>query len=277
MTPNDLIKKYNTCGFVIIKNKIPKKKIKEIQKTIIRRSKFYLKHKKYNKGFYDKHFHKALIHLKKNDQKSFGSFYDSIQKSLALFDIILDKKLINLIKKFSNLKICEMSFNGENLRMDIPNDKSHKLGWHQDRSYYFQNRDGNQGLVCWIPLIKINKKIGPLKLAISSHKSGFIKKYKKFKTQKFSSFQRLVTFKKNLKKRIALVNEGDVIFLNKNLIHASGTNNSDFIRFSLQIRVHDLMDENYLSFRSKIIYNSSDIEKMKKKGLDISDIESFSY
>ena len=47
--------------------------------------------------------------------------------------------------------------------------------------------------------------------------------------------------------------------MNKNTIHSSGKNISDMIRFSLQVRVHDLMDPDYLSFRYRIIYNQTDI------------------
>ena len=61
--------------------------------------------------------------------------------------------------------------------------------------------------------------------------------------------------------------------MNKNTIHASGINTSQFIRFSLQVRVHDLMDPDYLSFRYKIIYNQNDINLLKKKGLNTKDIE----
>ena len=61
--------------------------------------------------------------------------------------------------------------------------------------------------------------------------------------------------------------------MNKNTIHASGTNKSDYIRFSLQVRVHDLMDPNYLSFRHIIVYNKDDINFMRKQGLDLNDIE----
>ena len=64
--------------------------------------------------------------------------------------------------------------------------------------------------------------------------------------------------------------------MNKNTIHASGANTSRFIRFSLQVRVHDLMDPDYLSFRYKIIYNQNDINLLKKKGLYTKDIEKIS-
>ena len=64
--------------------------------------------------------------------------------------------------------------------------------------------------------------------------------------------------------------------MNKNTIHSSGKNISDMIRFSLQVRVHDLMDPDYLSFRYRIIYNQTDINSMIKKGLNIDDLEKFS-
>ena len=175
------------------------------------------------------------------------------------------------------LKKENISINGENIRMDIPHDKLHKLDWHQDRSYYFQNRDGNKGLVIWIPLINITNKIGPMKVCEKSHKLGFISNYQKKLSSKKSSTQRIVDFDRQNFKIINLnVNCGDVILMSKNTIHASGKNISNLTRFSLQIRAHDLMDPDYLSFRHKIYYNLNDIKQMKKKGIDVSDVEVFS-
>ena len=222
-------------------------------------------------------FHKYLIKLKKKKPKRFGSFYDSIQKSLEIYSIMTDEKLISEVNSITKLKKENLSINGENIRIDLPNDKLHSLNWHQDRSYYFQNRDGNKGLVLWIPLINITKKIGPLKAYAKSHKLGFVSNYQKKISNRQSSTQRIVSFdKKNFKFLSLKVNCGDVILLNKNTIHASGKNISNLIRFSLQIRVHDLMDPDYLSFRYKIFYNQNDIKLLKKKGIDTSDIEVFS-
>ena len=264
-------------GFIILKNIISKKKINQIQKAIISRSKIYLNKKTNIKSFNDKNFHKDLIKLKKKDPKKFGSFYDSVQKSLVLYSILTDNKLISEVCFVSKLKKENISINGENIRMDMPHDKLHKLDWHQDRSYYFQNRDGNKGLVIWIPLINITNKIGPMKACEKSHKLDFISNYQKKISSRNSSTQRSVDFdKKNFKIINLNVNCGDVILMSKNTIHASGANISNLIRFSLQIRAHDLMDPDYLSFRYKIYYNLNDIKQMKKKGIDVSDVEVFS-
>ncbi len=264
---------YDKNGFVLIKNLLSKSNIKKIQKTILSRSKLYVNLGKNYKSFYDKNFHSELIKLKKRNPKKFGSLYDSIQKSFQLYSIILEKKLTNYVCQLSKLKKENLSFNGENIRIDIPNDRLHHLDWHQDRSYYFQNRDGDRGLVCWIPLINLKKKNGPLRICIASQKDGFVEDYKKFRKTKKYSFQRKIELKKKYKIFSQTLNEGDVIFMNKNTIHASGINTSQFIRFSLQVRVHDLMDPDYLSFRYKIVYNQNDINLLKKKGLNTKDIE----
>ncbi len=267
---------YNKNGFVLVKNLLNKSNIKKLQKTILNRSKNYLKDKKNFRSIYDKQFHSELIRLKKVEPKKFGSLYDSIQRSLQLYSIICEKSLIKNICNLTKLKKENISFNGENIRMDLPNDKLHHLEWHQDRSYYFQNRDGNKGIVCWIPLIDLDKKNGPLQVCVASHKDGFIANYKKFRKNKKSSFQRKVKKKNTFKVFSQSLKEGDVLFMNKNTIHASGKNTSRFIRFSLQVRVHDLMDPDYLSFRYKILYNQTDIESMIKKGINIDDLEKVS-
>ncbi len=268
---------FENNGYIILKKIISKKKISQIQKVIFNRSKFYLNNNKGFKSFNDINFHKDLIKLKIKNPKRFGSFYDSIQKSLEIYSIMTDEKLISEISSITKLKKENLSINGENIRIDLPNDKLHSLNWHQDRSYYFQNRDGNKGLVLWIPLINITKKIGPLKACAKSHKLGFISNYRKKISNRQSSIQRIVSFnEKNFKVLNLNVNCGDAILLNKNTIHASGKNISNLIRFSLQIRVHDLMDPDYLSFRYKIFYNLNDIRLLKKKGIDTSDIETFS-
>ena len=267
---------YNKNGFVLVKNLLSKSNIKKIQKTILNRSKSYLENKKKFNSIYDKGFHLELIKLKKTEPKKFGSFYDSIQKSLQLYSIICEDKLIKYICKLTSLNEENISFNGENIRMDLPKDKLHHLEWHQDRSYYFQNRDGNKGLVCWIPLIDLSMKSGPLQVCLGSHKDGFVSNYKKIRKNKKHSFQRKVNPKNKYKILSQPLKEGDVLFMNKNTIHASGKNTSDLIRFSLQVRVHDLMDPDYLSFRYKLIYNQNDIESIIKKGLNYDDLEKVS-
>ena len=46
-------------------------------------------------------------------------------------------------------------------------------------------------------------------------------------------------------------------------------NTTKYFRFVLLIRFHDLSDKYYLPFKTLSIYNKYEINKMKKKGLDL--------
>ena len=59
--------------------------------------------------------------------------------------------------------------------MDLPHDKLHYVDWHQDRSYFPQNRDGLHGLVCWIPLTDITEEMGAIHISPKSHLAGNLK------------------------------------------------------------------------------------------------------
>ena len=268
-------KKFDKDGFVKINNVIKKEDILRLQKTICYTFQKYKSFKIKKKLFDNANFHEALITLRKDNPDSFGSFYDTIQSSINLYNIVANKRLINIVSKISGLSKENLSFNGENVRMDGPYDKKNSLGWHQDRAYYFQNRDGDKGLVCWIPLSKIFNELGPLEICKSSAKDGFIKvirkKYKKKGySPQFKINERMV---KKYRKIRVLADLGDILLINKNTIHKSGKNTSKKFRFSLQIRFHDMSDKNYLPHKNTMIYNKYEINRMGNNGIDISDIQ----
>ena len=107
----------------------------------------------------------------------------------------------------------------------------------------------------WLPLINIDKSIGPLEVCDKSSLDGFIKvKRKVFKKKNYSpQFKINDKIARNYKVTKLYTNISDVLFLNKNTIHRSGKNNSKKFRFSLLIRFHDLSDSDYLSHKTKII------------------------
>ena len=275
MNLKNLLKKFDKEGFIKINNVISKKEILNLQKTIYFTFLKYKPFKIKKNLFDDNNFHESLIDLRKNNPDAFGSFYDTIQSSINLYNIVANKKLINIVSKISDLKKESISFNGENVRMDGPYDKKNSLGWHQDRAYYFQNRDGNKGIICWIPLSKIYNKLGPLEVCSSSAKDGFITVKRKIYKKKGHSPQFKINKQmvKKYKKIKILANKGDILLINKNTIHRSGKNISKKFRFSLQIRFHDMSDRNYLPHKNIMTYNKYEIRRMTNQGIDVSDIQ----
>jgi hypothetical protein len=254
-------------GFYKIKSLLSKKVIKNIQKTIFDRGCLYLEKYDYI-GFYDANFHSDLLELRKKNPEKFGSFYDSMQKSFSIYEIVTQKKIIKKIILLTGIKTpTKFSFSGENIRMDAPLDKKNSLSWHQDSAYYFQNLSGEEGLVCWIPLMNMSKSVGTLVLCKSSHKEGLVKFQSKNKNKKFFSIQYKISNQIINKYKIIQNNllEGDVLFLKKNTIHRSGKNISHYFRFSLQVRFHNILDPNYLPFRSITTYNKYEYNRIKKE------------
>jgi len=142
-----------------------------------------------------------------------------------------------------NLIIAEHQF-----RIDYPNDKRHILQWHQDANFYPQDPDGKNSLVCNISLHNIKKNMGSTVLLPRSQNLGLLK-FKKIQGNQKKSGQRTVCYDLSKFKDLALnTYPGDVSFYDMRLIHKSGFNRINKVRFSAIARIFNPMNYNYKSF-----------------------------
>jgi len=110
----------------------------------------------------------------------------------------------------------------------MPYDDQWRSEAHQD-SHYFQG--SMNSVIIWLPFQDIDSKIGPLEVVSGSHKNGSISDQgKSINDSKFTS----ITMKL-----------GDVSVFSQFLVHRSGKNRSSDIRFSLQLRINDLNDDEW--------------------------------
>ena len=112
------------------------------------------------------------------------------------------------------------------LRVDLPIKEQSRFSQHQDYAY---NCGSENSVTIWIPLQDTSFKEGSLLVCAKSHlnevypnKKGIIEKKFKFKFENCD------------------VKYGQAIIFNQKLVHASGYNCSDKIRFSVQLRFSDL-------------------------------------
>ena len=266
-----LKKNYNNNGYIILKNFFPKKLLEEIQDTIFKVSlKFFDETNKKNmNNIYDKKFHQALFDLRKKKQKEFGALFDTINNSAIISKIVGQEKLLKLVSQLNDLPTSLLSYNGAKIRLDCPDDNRNNLSWHQDRSYYYQNEDGNKGLVCWIPLNNVLKKMGSLVLCEKSHKIGFLNSKLLTKKNHSPIYYVPKKYSKKYRNKYCSLKERDLLIFKKHLIHRSGFNSSNLTRFSLQIRFHDLSEKNYLCFKRLYVYNVDQMKKMKSIRKDL--------
>tara|TARA_B110000438_G_scaffold276858_1_gene298980 strand:+ start:673 stop:1536 length:864 start_codon:yes stop_codon:yes gene_type:complete len=265
-------------GYTIIRNIIPNKTINTLLENI---SQLYCKFsnesedeiKKLDEPFNQSIFHEKLINFRKEEPELFGAIYDSLKTSVALNQILMNDLVIDNVAKFLNVTPSDLSVSEPMCRLDVPEDKRNIISWHQERSFFPQNRDGLKGLVSWIPLSDIDEEMGAIHICPKSHEEGFLG-FKKEEKENESYTTQIVVPQEKIKKYedvVVPVKKGDAVFFNMLLFHRSGRNVSNKIRFAIQGRFHTMTSEDFIPFELNNYYNPFIKQKLEKK-FDCSDI-----
>ena len=275
--PEDIIESYTKNGFAIVKNIVPAQRINSLLENIFN---LFCKYstdcqelKNMEKPWNTELFHKKLIEFRQKDPESFGAIYDSLKTSLTLTQLITDNKVVDFVAKFLKIKPSDLSISEPMCRLDVPNDKRNALDWHQERSFFPQNRNGLNGLVCWIPLTDITEEMGPMHISPRSHAEGQLKLSNR--TKKNTSYTTQIPvpeeFVSKYEDLAVRVNAGDAVFFNMLLFHRSGQNISNKIRLATQGRFHTSTADDFIPFDLINYYNPFVKQKLEKK-YDCSDI-----
>ncbi|MGL5803947.1 MAG: phytanoyl-CoA dioxygenase family protein [Xenococcaceae cyanobacterium] len=151
---------------------------------------------------------------------------------LSIHQINVNPKLVRLSKRLmeTNTLMNHLSYD---LRVDRPYDDESLFPWHQD---YPVIQDSEDALVYWLPLRDVGLRDGCLAIAPQSHKLGVLPQYWHSQDGEVSA---TIPDRELLSQFPCLrvpVNAGDVLVFNTLLLHASGVNRSDRIRWTLQVR-----------------------------------------
>ena len=273
----DIIESYTKNGFAIVKNIVPAQRINSLLENIFnlfcKYSADYQELKNMEKPWDTELFHKKLIEFRQKDPESFGAIYDSLKTSLTLTQLVTDNKVVDFIAKFLKIKTSDLSISEPMCRLDVPNDKRNTLDWHQERSFFPQNRNGLNGLVCWIPLTDITEEMGPMHISPRSHTEGQLKLSNI--TKKNASYTTQIPvpeeFVSKYEDLVMRVNAGDAVFFNMLLFHRSGQNISNKVRLATQGRFHTSTADDFIPFDLINYYNPFIKQKLEKK-YDCSDI-----
>jgi ectoine hydroxylase-related dioxygenase (phytanoyl-CoA dioxygenase family) len=181
---------------------------------------------------------------------------------------------VDNIAKFLKVEPGDVSISEPMCRLDVPDDKRNALEWHQERSFFPQNRDGLHSLVCWIPLTDVTEEMGAIHISPESHTSGLLVPTQNEKKSELSTRQISVPeeYVKKYEDLVVTVHVGDVVFFNMLLFHRSGVNISDKVRFSVQSRFHTATADDFIPFELINYYNPDIKQKLIEKNYDCSDI-----
>ena len=248
-------------GFILFKKVAKDSDIKGVFKSL-----FFL-YNKYSKRKIKKYDHKklleSLIKLRKTNKAVFSKIYDDLQISSSVYKLLHSEEIFDIARSLlSQKKYTPIGVSGTMLRLDPPNDKRNLYDWHQDHSYYRQNKSGKNGLVISVALNNIGEKNGALKVALKSHKLGFLKVKTKRKDL-YSAQQYSMNFSEAKKFKIVrqVMNSGDVSAIYLDTAHSSADNFSNELRVTGLVRVHSIISSDFRHYRD----NTTFLDEIKKK------------
>lgn len=258
----ELIKQqYLANGFAIIKGVVRKNNINEVKKFLSIKKKdeiFKLKKKikaKNNEDF----IRKIKIIKKRNQLKKFyteeeikciaGEFPLKVRLSKIYLKIFNDE-IKNIFKDVIGTKDLFVHWPPVS-RFVLPKNSTAAVPAHFDKMYNTHLRDF---FTCWIPLVKIDKKCGGMKFFLTNKFNHKTNQIKKRDVKKKIWLDKLDT--EGLRSIKTILNPGDLIIFNNNLIHESLPNKSNYTRYSLDFRFFGKAKNSkktYYSFKNKKI------------------------
>ena len=227
-------KELNQNGYSILKSFYSKQIISEILKSYEMNIDYCIKLKNNNvKGNLDEKY----LALERLDKKLKSKSYDISKFHPSLSRMAANQKILKIIEKLFN----------ETYFIDFPqiraDDKknSHLLPLHQE----IYGQMSSKVITLWCPLTNVSKINGTLNVIPGSHKFGKIKhQFYKIKDNKHHGVNK--KFIKNKKIKSLKLNSGDIVLFDPYLLHGSGKNNSNKIRWTYIVRYNAISGIDYL-------------------------------
>jgi ectoine hydroxylase-related dioxygenase (phytanoyl-CoA dioxygenase family) len=202
--------------------------------------------------------HEGLLELRQRDPVAFGAMYDTVQTSVCLQAIFAAPSVVDAAASALGEAATGLTSTGHMLRMDVPRDSRNALTWHQDSAHYPQNRSGAHGLVALVPLVDVGPHNGMIVVLPGSHRDGRVDHANPDKDGYSGSLQFDIS-QEVIDRYDAVTLEasaGDLVLCHMDLVHRSGTNESQGIRFVSGARYHRALTDDFVPGR--LIYHPNE-------------------
>lgn len=142
------------------------------------------------------------------------------------------------IARQCGIRVPAMGCVGPTILANMPNDNAFLYAAHQDISFIPGSLNG---VTIWIPLQDAPLEIGPLEVIPGSHREGMLRHNNELDVKR----SRLIPMPADSEFVPLPIELGQAIVFSKFIVHRSGANVSDTIRFSIQVRFNDLGSPEY--------------------------------
>lgn len=231
---------FNKDGYLILKNFFNKEVLKEIYTDA--RQLFAVQIKRVLGKTIDinnrDEFEQAMFEFFEKDFDTFVNTGKQTQHLISMHRLATEDSILNLLKElgyeFPTIAVRPaMQFNSRYLSKG----GSHwKLGAHQD---WRTGQGSLDSVVLWFPLIDCGEDLGSLQIIPASHTGGLMKADT---SGYLGSIQAEIADEKYVQTEFE---EGDLLIFSAFLIHRSGNNITNNIRWSIQLRYNNIAEPTF--------------------------------
>lgn len=180
-----------------------------------------------------------------HDRRLGGIVYDAVKQIPAFVRLVASEKHEAILRALRQTDAAGVAAGGYGIRIDNPWEEKFRAPWHQEYPAQLRSVDG---LVYWSPLLAVTETMGPVEIAVGSHREGLIPVHTKDPSnpEKSGAYALILA---NQEERLAkyrriapLTRPGDLLVMDFLTLHRSGENRSDRSRWSMQSRLFNFED-----------------------------------
>lgn len=244
LTP-ELVEQFFREGYLIVDNVFNPEDldplIEEVDSQVRGAAKELHENGELNFAYADENFHTQLARVYEESKDAGKEIIGRIegkggggQHGEEMFKMITHKKLMAYIEDLVGPEIVGSSV--FRLRPKLPNSKRGIVPWHQDSGYLRASCDREMIITCWIPLVDASEHNGCMQIMPKCHKDGILQHH----TGGNAHF--LVIYDDDLPEKYrdqivtAAVPKGGAVFMTNMTPHCSTPNNSEGVRWSIDLR-----------------------------------------
>lgn len=171
-----------------------------------------------------------FAHLTEDDFLKYGrSWRDRLP---GYFHLMSQPKILDAVESLIGGEIFANPV--YNVRPKVPNVAAGAVPWHQDKSYW-PDANSNPVITVWIPMVDANEVNGCLHIKPRTHRSRVLEWHQETYTK--TGYNALENKQLGKTETVALpVPEGSAILFNDRALHMSTPNQSDEVRWSVDLR-----------------------------------------
>ena len=236
------VKKYKENGFLLLKNFLIKEELDKIRNEakkifMVQMYKHQLIH---SYDITDREFEINMYKLFNIDLKHIIYCGKQAQHLISLHELSLNKKIVTVLKslgiEFPIINVRPVIFFNSSKLAKRTED------WRKPSHQDWRTTQGSlDSIVVWVPLIDINKPLGALEIVSGSHKLGLLN------YELVNDYQTVSSNDENqMQFESVEVEKGDALFFSTLLVHRSGDNITDSIRWSCHFRYNNLLEPSFI-------------------------------